>query len=62
VGKGSSLAELLEVLAGQVVAKGVIVVRTQRDTAPLDEYGPFHVADRREWGTMSVVLLQATGV
>ena len=62
VGKGSSLEELLQLLQDQVVPRGVVVVRTQRDSAPLDEYGPFHVVDRREWGTMSVVLLQATKV
>lgn len=59
VGKGSSLADLLRILEEQVVPKGVVVVRTQRDTPPLDEYGPFRAVDRREWGTMSVVLLQA---
>jgi 16S rRNA (guanine(966)-N(2))-methyltransferase RsmD len=61
VGEESSLAELLQLLQDQVVPRGVIVVRTQQDSAPLDEYGSLHVVDRREWGTMSVVLLQATG-
>jgi len=60
VGAGSSLAELLRILEGQVVPRGVVVVRTHRDAPPLDDYGPFHAVDRREWGTMSVVLLQAT--
>lgn len=59
VGAQSSLAEMLQVLQKQVVAKGVVVVRTQRRVAVLDDYGPFHVVDRREWGTMSIVLLQA---
>jgi len=62
VGKGSSLAELLQLLQDQVVARGVVVVRTQRDTPPLDDYGQFHAVDRRDWGSMSVVLLQATGI
>jgi len=59
VGGQSSLAELLQVLQGQVVAQGVVVVRTRRGVAPLDEYGSFHAVDRRQWGTMSIVLLQA---
>jgi 16S rRNA (guanine966-N2)-methyltransferase len=59
VGAHSSLAELFQVLKDQVVPRGVVVVRTQRRAAPLDDYGIFHAVDRREWGTMSIVLLQA---
>ncbi len=59
VGTHSSLAELLQVLQNQVVAKGVVVVRTHRRVAVLDDYGLFHAVDRRQWGTMSIVLLQA---
>jgi 16S rRNA (guanine966-N2)-methyltransferase len=59
VGEHSSLAELLQVLQSQVVAKGVVVVRTHRRAAVLNAYGPFHAVDRRQWGTMSIVLLQA---
>ncbi len=59
VGKGSSLADLLRLLEGQVAPRGVVVVRTHRAVPPLDEYGSFHAVDRREWGTMSIVLLQA---
>lgn len=59
VGEGSSLADLLKILQNQVVPKGVVAVRTHRDNPPLDDYGPFHAVDRREWGTMSIVLLQA---
>jgi 16S rRNA (guanine966-N2)-methyltransferase len=59
VGEHSSLADLLQVLQKQMVARGVIVVRTQRRVAVLDDYGPFHAVDRRQWGTMSIVLLQA---
>jgi 16S rRNA (guanine966-N2)-methyltransferase len=61
VGPGSSLADLLRILQDQVVPRGVVVVRTQRDNQPMDEYGLFHAVDRRDWGTMSVVLLQAHG-
>ncbi|MCU0916503.1 MAG: 16S rRNA (guanine(966)-N(2))-methyltransferase RsmD [Planctomycetes bacterium] len=59
VGTHSSLAELLTILRNQVVARGVVVVRTHRRAAPLEEYDSFHVVDRRQWGTMSIVLLQA---
>lgn len=61
VGKGSALADLLQVLQDQVSPGGVVVVRTSRDVALLEDYGPFHAVDRRHWGTMSVVLLQAQG-
>jgi 16S rRNA (guanine966-N2)-methyltransferase len=59
VDEHSSLAELLRILQDQVVARGVVVVRTHRTAAPLGDYGPFHVVDRRQWGAMSIVLLQA---
>jgi len=61
VGPGSALADLLQILQNQVVPRGVVVVRTERANRPLDQYGTFHAADRRDWGTMSVVLLQAAG-
>ncbi len=59
VGEHSSLAELLRVLQDQVIPRGVVVVRTHRSTPVLEDYGPFHAVDRRQWGTMSIVLLQA---
>jgi 16S rRNA (guanine966-N2)-methyltransferase len=59
VGEGSSLADLLTILERQVVPRGIVVVRTHRDVSVLDEYGAFHAVDRRRWGTMAVVLLQA---
>lgn len=59
VGEHSSLSDLLQILQDQVVARGVIVVRTHRRVAVLDDYGAFHAVDRRQWGTMSIVLLQA---
>jgi 16S rRNA (guanine966-N2)-methyltransferase len=59
VGEGSPLADLLQVLQTQVVARGVVVVRTHRRVSVLEDYGPFHAIDRRPWGTMSIVLLQA---
>jgi len=59
VDEHSSLAELFRVLQDQVVPRGVVVVRTHESTPVLDDYGPFHAVDRRQWGTMSIVLLQA---
>jgi 16S rRNA (guanine966-N2)-methyltransferase len=59
VGEHSSLADLLHVLQNQVVPRGVVVVRTRRSRPVLDDYGPFYAVDRRQWGTMSIVLLQA---
>ncbi len=61
VGPASALADLLRILQGQVVPRGVVIVRTERDSRPLDEYGVFHSVDRRDWGSMSVVFLQAAG-
>jgi 16S rRNA (guanine(966)-N(2))-methyltransferase RsmD len=59
VDAGSSLADLLRILQDQVVARGIVVVRTHRSVALLEDYGLFHAVDRRQWGTMAVVLLQA---
>jgi len=59
VDERSSLAELLQILQSQVVARGVVVVRTHRRVSVLEDYGTFHAVDRRQWGTMSIVLLQA---
>ena len=61
VGPGSALADLLRILQDQVIPRGVVVVRTERANQPLDQYGTFHAVDRRDWGAMSVVLLQAAG-
>lgn len=61
VAESSLLARLLQVLASQVAPKGVVVVRTERDVRPAQRYGSFEAVDRREWGTMSVTLLQAGG-
>jgi 16S rRNA (guanine966-N2)-methyltransferase len=59
VAGGSSLADLMEILRDQVAPRGVVVVRTHRSVTLLDDYGPFHAVDRRQWGTMAVVLFQA---
>ncbi len=61
VGGGSSLADLFDILQNQVNPHGIVVVRTHRSVAVLEDYGLFHAVDRRQWGTMAVVLLQAKG-
>lgn len=60
-GAGSLLAQLFDVLAGQVADKGVVVVRTEEGVPLLDAYGPFRAIDRRHWGSMSIVLYQVHG-
>lgn len=61
VGDGSMLARLFDVLTAQVSGKGVVVVRTEKGVSPLEVYGSFQAVDRRDWGTMTVTLLQAQG-
>jgi len=61
VGAGSLLAQLFEVLAGQVVEKGVVVVRTEAGVTLPESYGPFTAIDARNWGSMSIVLYQVRG-
>ncbi len=58
VGEGSLLAQLFDVLKGQVADKGVVVVRTEEHVSLSDAYGPFGAIDKRHWGTMSIVLYQ----
>ncbi|MHC4555838.1 MAG: RsmD family RNA methyltransferase [Planctomycetota bacterium] len=54
---GSPLSCLLDLLAGQVIGDGLVVVRTSRDVSLLDRYGQFRIAERRQWGTMAVTIL-----
>ncbi len=61
VGIDSLLAQLLVTLGAQVAEKGVAVVRTERGVRLLDSYGSFEAIDRREWGSMTLVLYQARG-
>lgn len=58
VDEQSALGYLLGILEHQVVARGVAIVRTHQTVALSENYGLFHVIDRRHWGTMSVALLQ----
>jgi 16S rRNA (guanine(966)-N(2))-methyltransferase RsmD len=58
VGEASPLASLMQILADQVTANVLIVVRTERKTALLDRYGCFSVTDRREYGKMALTFLE----
>ena len=60
-GTGSLLDQLLGVLAGQVAERGVAVVRAESHVTLLDSYGAFDAIDRREWGSMKLVLYQVRG-
>jgi len=55
---GSPLSGLLDLLDKQVASDAVVVVRTNRKVALLEQYGEFRVIDRRRWGTMAVTILQ----
>ncbi len=59
-GEGSQLAGLLLLLNEQVVAGAIVVVRTNKRSQLLDEYGRLAVVDRRQWGTVAVTILQMT--
>jgi 16S rRNA (guanine(966)-N(2))-methyltransferase RsmD len=57
---GSPLSSLLVSLGGMVTSEAVIVVRTDRKVTLLEQYGEFHIIERRHWGTMTVTILQKT--
>ena len=54
----SALGGLLNLLGEQVVDDGIAVVRTEHKVSLLDRYGRFEVIERRQWGTMTVTILQ----
>jgi len=56
--EGSPLSELLVLLNEQSAVGGIVVVRTERRTELLEQYGRFEVIERRQWGTMAVTILQ----
>jgi 16S rRNA (guanine966-N2)-methyltransferase len=56
--EGSPLSELLVLLSEQSAVGGIVVVRTERRTKLLEQYGRFEVIERRQWGTMAVTILQ----
>ena len=55
---GSQLGGLLELLGEQVTEDGIVVVRTSGDVTLLEKYGQFQIAERRQWGTMAVTILE----
>ena len=58
VGAGSPLSGLMDILAGQSAPDGIVVVRTNKRTELLKQYGQFGIIERRQWGTMAVTILQ----
>jgi 16S rRNA (guanine966-N2)-methyltransferase len=58
VSENSQLAGLMDILAQQVSDNGLVVVRTEKNTELLDNYGIFEIEQRRTWGSMNVALLK----
>jgi len=58
VSSGSPLAGVLSLIGEQVIARGLVVVRTRRSTELPGMYGALGVVERREWGTMAVTILE----
>jgi 16S rRNA (guanine966-N2)-methyltransferase len=56
--EGSPLSELLVLLTEQLSPDGIVVVRTEKRTELLEQYGQLGVIERRQWGTMAVTILQ----
>jgi len=54
----SPLSGLLELLGEQVTADGIVIVRTSGDVSLLERYGQFQIAERRQWGSMAVTILE----
>lgn len=57
---GSQLATLLTRLSERISAGGFVIVRTHRNTALSQSYGPLKIIERREWGNMAVTILKKT--
>lgn len=55
--EGSPLSKLLVLLTGQLSPDGIVVVRTEKRTELLEQYGQLEVIERRQWGTMAVTIL-----
>jgi 16S rRNA (guanine966-N2)-methyltransferase len=60
-GEASPLASLFMVLGRQVVPRGVVVVRTEREVDVPDRLAGFQMADKRLWGSMAIRLFQNVG-
>jgi 16S rRNA (guanine966-N2)-methyltransferase len=57
-GTGSPLGKLLILLGEQSATDGIVVVRTEKRTELLEQYGKLKVIERRQWGTMAVTMLR----
>jgi len=55
---GSPLSGLLDLLNGQLVAGGIVVVRTHKRTELSQRYGRLAILEQRQWGTMAVTILR----
>jgi 16S rRNA (guanine966-N2)-methyltransferase len=55
---GSPLGKLLVLLGEQSATDGIVVVRTEKRTELLEQYGRLKVIERRQWGTMAVTILR----
>ena len=56
--EGSPLSKLLVLLSEQSSLDGIVVVRTERRTELLEQYGQLGVIERRQWGTMAVTIFR----
>jgi len=57
-GQDSPLGKLLSNASEQLTANGIVVVRTERRTELLNQYGLLQIIERRQWGTMAVTILR----
>jgi len=57
-GENSPLGKLMNMLTKQVTSGGFVIVRTHEDVHLLDKYSRFKVIERRQCGTMTIVILR----
>jgi 16S rRNA (guanine(966)-N(2))-methyltransferase RsmD len=57
-GLDSPLGRLLSFVPEQLAENGIVVVRTERKTELLNQYGQLEIIERRPWGTMAVTILR----
>ena len=58
VGQDSPLGLLLSEISQLLNPDGIVVVRTEGRTELLNQYGLLEIIERRQWGTMAVVMLR----
>jgi 16S rRNA (guanine966-N2)-methyltransferase len=56
--EGSPLSKLLVLLTEQLSPDGIVIVRTEKRTELLEQYGQLGVIERRQWGSMAVTILR----